>query len=105
MFIATCILTSAVVRRLLPNGTPNQWIYVGVDGLILLGVAGDWVVGKRIHRAYLYGVPPLLLGQLIVFKPILGLASDSLSAHRIALAFAEAQLLWLLASRVARRGA
>jgi len=65
MFIATCTLTSAAVRRLLPNSAPDQWIYVGVDALILLGLGGDWIINKRLHAVYLYGFAAALLGQLI----------------------------------------
>ena len=45
--------------------TRNNWIYVGVDALILLGWGRDWIINKRIHPVYLYGLPAALLGQLI----------------------------------------
>jgi hypothetical protein len=66
MFIATCSLTSAAVLRLLmitDLKSPINWIYVGVDALILIGVARDWVVGRRIHPAYLYSLPVIVLSQ------------------------------------------
>jgi hypothetical protein len=67
MFIATCTLMSAAIGRLLPASLASevQWIYVGVDALILLGLGRDWIVNKRIHPVYLYGLPAALLGQLI----------------------------------------
>ena len=67
MFLATCTLMSAPVIRLLPANldSPAKWIYVGVDALILLGLGRDWIVNKRIHPVYLYGLPAALLGQLI----------------------------------------
>ena len=68
MFIATCTLTSAaVLRLLLPTSleSPIKWSYVGVDALILLGLARDWIVNKRIHPVYLYSLPAVLLAQLI----------------------------------------
>jgi uncharacterized membrane protein YozB (DUF420 family) len=67
MFIATCTLLSAPMIRLLPMNldSRNEWIYVGVDALILLGLGRDWLIDKRIHPAYLYGLPAALLGQLI----------------------------------------
>jgi hypothetical protein len=65
MFIATCTLMSAAAGRLIPPNLPVQWIYVGVDALILLGLGSDWIVNKRIHPVYLYGLPAVLLGQLI----------------------------------------
>ena len=66
MFIATCTLMSAAIGRLLPASldSPVKWIYVGVDALILLGLGRDWIVNKRIHPVYLYGLPAALLGQL-----------------------------------------
>jgi hypothetical protein len=63
MFIATCTLTSAAFVRLMPPDSPVEWMYVGVDVLILLGLGRDWIVNKRVHPAYLYGLPAALLGQ------------------------------------------
>jgi uncharacterized membrane protein YozB (DUF420 family) len=68
MFIATCTLTSAAVLRLLLTtslDSPIKWQYVGVDALILLGLARDWIVNKRIHPVYLYSFPAVLLAQSI----------------------------------------
>jgi hypothetical protein len=67
MFIATCTLLSAPMIRLLPTNldSRNEWIYAGVDALILLGWARDWIINKRIHPVYLYSLPAALLGQLI----------------------------------------
>ncbi len=61
ILIATCVLTSAAFARfpfiLLP------WSYVGVDSLILLGVARDLLVNKRVHQVYRYALPLLMAGQ------------------------------------------
>jgi hypothetical protein len=65
MYIATCTLMSLAVGRVLPNNTPEQWIYVGIDALILLGLGRDWILNKRIHPVFLYGLPAAVLGQLI----------------------------------------
>lgn len=67
MFIATCTLMSAPTIRLLPADltSPAKWIYVGVDALIVLGCGRDWIINRRIHPVYLYGLPVALLGQLI----------------------------------------
>jgi hypothetical protein len=68
MFIATCTLTSAAVLRLFLTTSVNEpikWQYLGVDALILLGLARDWIVNKRIHPVYLYSFPAVLLAQLI----------------------------------------
>lgn len=63
LFIATCALTGPAFRRLIPNSSPDQWMYVGVDGLLLLGLIGDWIVSKRLHPVYLYGFPAALAGH------------------------------------------
>jgi len=67
MFIATCTLTGPAIGRMLPLSlnTPVEWLYVGVDALILLGVGRDWIVNKRVHPVYLYGLPAAILGQSI----------------------------------------
>ena len=38
---------------------------VGVDALILLGVGRDWMVARRVHPVYLYGLPAIIAGQAI----------------------------------------
>jgi hypothetical protein len=84
MFIATCTLMSAAVRRLLPSSAPDQWVYVGVDGLILLGLGGDWIVDKRFHPAYLFGLPAALLGQSIALYLCLSRSPAWIAiAHRL----------------------
>lgn len=40
----------------------NAW-HVGVGALILGGAARDWIVIRRVHPVYLYGLPALALGQ------------------------------------------
>ncbi len=63
LLMASCGLTVAAFARfpdwLMPD---NAW-YVGVDGLIVAGVARDWLVMRRVHPVYLYGLPVLVLGQ------------------------------------------
>jgi hypothetical protein len=84
MFIATCTLMSAAIGRLIPASLPVEWIYVGVDVLILLGLGRDWIVDKRIHPVYLYGLPAALLGQLIALYLDLSGSSVWLTiAHRL----------------------
>jgi hypothetical protein len=86
MFIATCTLLSAPMIRLLPMDldSRNEWIYVGVDALILLGWARDWMINKRIHPVYLYGLPAALLGQLIALHLDLSPSPTWMAiAHRI----------------------
>jgi hypothetical protein len=63
MLIASCGLTVAAFARfpswLMPH---NSW-YFAVDALILAGVARDWIVMRGLNRAYLYGLPALVLGH------------------------------------------
>jgi hypothetical protein len=65
MLIATCALTGAAIGRLIPATAPDEWIYLGVDALILLGVGRDWIATHRVHAVYSYGFPALLAGQTI----------------------------------------
>jgi hypothetical protein len=66
MLVATCALTAAGFGRfpsriLLPN-----LFYVGVDLLLLLGVARDLIVNRAVNRVYLFALPPFILGQTLV---------------------------------------
>ena len=40
--------------------------YGGVDLLILMGVARDLILDRRIHQVYLYGLPAFIVGQTVV---------------------------------------
>jgi hypothetical protein len=67
ILMATCVLTSAAFGRFPWQAIIQQgWFYAGVDLLILLGVVRDLVVMRRVHRAYLYTLPVLVVGQWIV---------------------------------------
>ena len=65
MLMASCGLTVAAFARfpdwLMPR---NAW-YGGVDGLILAGAARDWIVTRRIHPVYVWGLPALIAGQSV----------------------------------------
>ena len=63
VFIATCALTAAPFGRL-PALDHADWFYTGVDALIATGVVRDLVVDKRIHPAFLYGLPAMIAGQI-----------------------------------------
>jgi hypothetical protein len=65
MLIATCLLTAAAFPRF-PFITINslRW-YAGVDLLLLLGVAHDLIVHRRVHAAYAICLPPVLIGQTV----------------------------------------
>ncbi len=62
VFIATCQLMNAPLGRFdfLFN---HNLFYFALDGLILLGMARDWVVDKRVHKVYLYALPAFVILQ------------------------------------------
>jgi hypothetical protein len=66
ILIASCALTAAAFGRFPPQLLPPVVFYAGVDILILLGVARDLIVNKRIHRVYRYALPAFVLGQTLV---------------------------------------
>lgn len=79
-FLACCALTAAAFGRFLPSllspGTRhsltalgfNGWLtlYAGVDVLVLIAVARDQIVNRRVHPVYLYGLPAFIVCQSLV---------------------------------------
>ncbi|WP_158880982.1 hypothetical protein [Rhodanobacter sp. L36] len=63
MLIATCGLMSAAIARIIAGAVPFEWIYAGVDGLILLGALRDLLIMRRVHLVYLVALPLLVFGQ------------------------------------------
>lgn len=66
MLIATCGLTTAAFGRFPSVAIQNDYFYLCVDALILLGVFRDLLIDRRIHRVYLYALPALALEQALV---------------------------------------
>lgn len=66
MLMATCVLTAAGFGRFPQLWFSHAWFYAGVDALILLGVARDLVVNRRVHVLYRYALPPLIVGQIFI---------------------------------------
>ena len=62
VFIATVGLMDAAVGRFDFVFNHNLF-YLCLDLLILLGVARDLVVDRRVHKVYLYALPVLIVGQ------------------------------------------
>ena len=62
LFIATCHLMDAAVGRFdfIFN---HSLFYAALDCLILFGMVRDRVVDGRIHKVYLYALPPILVIQ------------------------------------------
>lgn len=63
ILVATCALTSAAFGRM--PWLNHHWFYAGVDVLILLGIARDLIVTRRIHAVYRYALPAFVVGQVI----------------------------------------
>jgi len=62
LVLATCGLLSAGFGRF-DYVFDHGLFYVGVDAMMLLGVARDLLVDRRVHKVYLYGIPVLVVGQ------------------------------------------
>ena len=64
LFIATCVLLDAPFGRFeyLFN---NSLFYVCLDLVILLGVARDLLVNRRVHTVYRHALPILIAGQCL----------------------------------------
>jgi hypothetical protein len=66
LLVASCALTAAGFGRFPASILPPPFFYAGVDILILLGVARDLVVNRRIHPVYLYALPAFIAAQIFV---------------------------------------
>jgi hypothetical protein len=66
VLVATCALTAAGFGRF--PFLPIWGFYAGVDALILLGVARDLIVNRRIHVVYRYALPLFVVGQIVAVQ-------------------------------------
>ena len=62
LFVATCLLLDAAFARF-DFIFDNRLFFVCVDLVILLGVARDLLVNRRVHTVYRYALPMLIVGQ------------------------------------------
>jgi hypothetical protein len=62
LFIATCQLMDAALGRF-DFWFNHSLFYAGLDFLIVLGMVRDWVVDGRVHKVYLYALPPIVVLQ------------------------------------------
>jgi hypothetical protein len=62
VFIATCQLMDAAIARF-DFWYNHSIFYVGLDLLIVAGMMRDWVVDGRVHKVYLYALPPIIILQ------------------------------------------
>jgi hypothetical protein len=65
MLIATCGLLDAAFGRV-DYVFNNSLFFLCVTAVILLGVARDLLVDRRIHKVYLIAVPVLFVSQVLV---------------------------------------
>lgn len=82
LLIATCAIAAAGIGRFPEWIVPPGAFYVGVDLLILFGVARDLIVDRRIHAVYRAVLPVLVVGQalvlfVIITKPALWMSISS----------------------------
>jgi hypothetical protein len=64
LVLATCGLLDAAFARF--DYVFNHSLFlVYVDAVMLLGVARDLLVDRRVHKVYLYGIPALVIGQSV----------------------------------------
>jgi hypothetical protein len=66
MLIASCALLDAAFGRF-PQ-LPLVFSPAGVDALICLGVIRDLIVERRVHKAYLYALPILIISQIVAME-------------------------------------
>jgi hypothetical protein len=64
LFIATCQLMDAAIGRF-DFWFNHNLFYPAVDFLIVLGMARDWMVDGRVHKVYLYALPPMIVLQAL----------------------------------------
>jgi len=64
VFIASCQLMDAAIGRF-DFWFDHNIFYVGLDLLIVLGMARDLVVDGRINKVYLYALPVMILAQTV----------------------------------------
>jgi hypothetical protein len=62
IFIASCGLMDAGIGRF-DFWFNHSIFYVGLDLLIVLGMMRDWIVDARVHKVYLYAMPPIIVLQ------------------------------------------
>lgn len=71
IFIATSTLMAAAFGRF-PYLADHNIFYIGVDAVILLGVARDLLVNRRVHTIYRIALPALIVLQATAIYLFLG---------------------------------
>ena len=65
MFVATCAITAAGWGRF-PQPFIANYFYAGVDLLILMGVASDWMRTRSVHVVYKCVLPIFIVFQTVI---------------------------------------
>jgi hypothetical protein len=63
MVLASAGLTVAAFARFPSEIVPNDAFYIAVDVLIAIAMLRDWMVMRRLHPVYGYGLAALIAGQ------------------------------------------
>ncbi len=65
MFLATCSLMDAGFARFpLPDAWFHAtWFYMAMDGLVLVAMARDLVIQRRVHVVFVVALPLMVVGQ------------------------------------------
>ncbi|HEV2323208.1 MAG TPA: hypothetical protein VGS10_04555 [Terracidiphilus sp.] len=66
IFLATCALLIAAFARFSPFIRSHGLGYLGVDGMVALGLLRDLLVNRRVHKVYRVVLPAFLAAQSIV---------------------------------------
>jgi hypothetical protein len=66
IFVATCALLTAAFARFSPFIRTSGLGYLGVDGMVALGLLRDLLVSRQIHKVYLVTLPAFLAAQSLV---------------------------------------
>lgn len=62
LFVASCALMDAAIGRF-DFWFNHSIFYAGLDLLIVAGMIRDWIVDGRVHKVYLYALPPMIVLQ------------------------------------------
>lgn len=61
MLVASCALMAAAFARF--PWIPDHLFYLGVDALVVMGIVRDWIVMRRVHPVYLFGLQAMVVMQ------------------------------------------
>jgi hypothetical protein len=70
MLLATCCLLDAGFMRFpVPDAWfDTGWFYAAIDVLVLIAIARDLIIERRVHVVYAVGLPFMVVGQLVAWS-------------------------------------